>query len=100
MMGSGANLDEEWKLMREAARMVVDLSRAEAAIRSLPKPISATKRRVNSLENIVVPRIENTIRYIEMSLQERSREDFFRLKRIKTRLEEEEETVQVPQVAS
>jgi len=34
-----------------------------------------------------------------MSLQERSREDFFRLKRIKTRLEaEEEETIQVQQV--
>jgi vacuolar-type H+-ATPase subunit D/Vma8 len=35
-----------------------------------------------------------------MSLQERSREDFFRLKRIKTRLEEEEEaTVKVPQIS-
>ncbi|HLC10910.1 MAG TPA: V-type ATP synthase subunit D, partial [Candidatus Bathyarchaeia archaeon] len=73
---------------------------AEAAIRRLAEAISATKRRVNSLENIVVPRIENTIRYIEMSLQERSREDFFRLKRIKTRLEEEEEeTVKVPQIS-
>ncbi|HZD12123.1 MAG TPA: V-type ATP synthase subunit D, partial [Candidatus Binatus sp.] len=67
----------------------------------LAEAISATKRRVNSLENIVIPRIENTIRYIEMSLQERSREDFFRLKRIKTRLEEEEEEIlQVPQVSS
>jgi vacuolar-type H+-ATPase subunit D/Vma8 len=36
-----------------------------------------------------------------MSLQERSREDFFRLKRIKTRLEEEEEEpVKVPQILS
>jgi vacuolar-type H+-ATPase subunit D/Vma8 len=35
-----------------------------------------------------------------MSLQERSREDFFRLKRIKTRLEEEEEKAQVPQIAA
>jgi V/A-type H+-transporting ATPase subunit D len=79
---------------------VVELSAAEAAIRRLAEAISATKRRVNSLENIVVPRIENTIRYIEMSLQERSREDFFRLKRIKTRLEEEETgSMQVPQVA-
>jgi V/A-type H+-transporting ATPase subunit D len=43
------------------------------------------------VEYIVIPRILNTIRYIEMSLQERAREDFFRLKRIKTRLEEEKE---------
>jgi vacuolar-type H+-ATPase subunit D/Vma8 len=35
-----------------------------------------------------------------MGLQEKSREDFFRLKRIKTRLgEEEEETVMVPQIS-
>ena len=32
-----------------------------------------------------------------MSLQERAREDFFRLKRIKTRLEEEEEREIAPQ---
>src|SRR5437773_1122477 len=56
-----------------------------------------TKTQVNSLEYIVIPRILNTIRYIEMSLQERAREDFFRLKRIKTRLEEEEEREIAPQ---
>src|SRR5881398_1390715 len=100
MIGSSAKLDEAVALMTEAVKNVVELSAAEAAIRRLAEAISATKRRVNSLENIVVPRIENTIRYIEMSLQERSREDFFRLKRIKTRLEEEEEeTVKVPQIS-
>ncbi len=73
--------------------IVAELSAAEAAIRRLAEAIASTKRRVNSLEYIVVPRIQNTIRYIEMSLQERAREDFFRLKRIKTRLEEEESMV-------
>src|SRR5216117_1041648 len=100
MIGTSAKLDEAVALMTEAVKNVVELSAAEAAIHRLAEAISATKRRVNSLENIVVPRIENTIRYIEMSLQERSREDFFRLKRIKTRLEEEEEeTVKVPQIS-
>src|SRR5437667_313731 len=87
-------------LLREKLdALMIEFSAAEAAIRRLAEAISATKRRVNSLENIVVPRIENTIRYIEMSLQERSREDFFRLKRIKTRLEEEEETPSIQQAA-
>src|SRR6266496_312869 len=72
-----------------------------AATRRLAEAIAATKRRVNSLEYIVIPRILNTIRYIEMSLQERAREDFFRLKRIKTRLEEEkeEELIAMPAVS-
>src|SRR5438445_519121 len=78
-------------VMTEAVKNVVELSAAEEAIRRLAEAIAATKRRVNSLEYIVIPRILNTIRYIEMSLQERAREDFFRLKRIKTRLEEEKE---------
>ena len=91
MIGTSAKLDEAVALMTEAVKNVVELSAAEAAIRRLAEAIAATKRRVNSLEYIVIPRILNTIRYIEMSLQERAREDFFRLKRIKTRLEEEQE---------
>ena len=89
MIGTSAKLDEAVALMTEAVKNVVELSAAEAAIQRLAVAIAATKRRVNSLEYIVIPRIQNTIRYIEMSLQERAREDFFRLKRIKTRLEEE-----------
>src|SRR2546428_407864 len=91
MIGTSAKLDEAVALMTEAVKNVVELSAAEEAIRRLAEAIAATKRRVNSLEYIVIPRILNTIRYIEMSLQERAREDFFRLKRIKTRLEEEKE---------
>ncbi|TMI45983.1 V-type ATP synthase subunit D [Candidatus Bathyarchaeota archaeon] len=97
MIGTSAKLDEAVALMTEAVKNVVELSAAEAAIRRLAEAIAATKRRVNSLEYIVIPRILNTIRYIEMSLQERAREDFFRLKRIKTRLEEEEEREIAPQ---
>src|SRR5437773_2200943 len=97
MIGTSAKLDEAVALMTEAVKNVVELSAAEAAIRRLAEAIAATKRRVNSLEYIVIPRILNTVRYIEMSLQERAREDFFRLKRIKTRLEEEGERVIAPQ---
>jgi len=97
MIGTSAKLDEADALMTEAVKNVVELSAAEAAIRRLAEAIAATKRRVNSLEYIVIPRILNTVRYIEMSLQERAREDFFRLKRIKTRLEEEEEREIAPQ---
>jgi len=79
-------LDVATQSMAEAIKAVAELSSAEAALRKLAEAIASTKRRVNSLEYVVIPRMLNTIRYIEMHLEEAEREDFFRLKRIKSRM--------------
>ena len=42
---------------------------------------------MNVLENNLIPKLISTIKYIEMQLEEREREDFFRRKRIKTLIE-------------
>jgi hypothetical protein len=44
--------------------------------------IQVTNRRVNALENVVKPCIENTISYIKGELDELEREEFFRLKKV------------------
>lgn len=82
-------LDEANLRMAEAIKAIAELSSAEAAVKKLAEAIAATKRRVNSLEYVVIPRIVTTIRYIEMHLEEAEREDFFRLKRIKGRMAKE-----------
>ena len=83
---TSAQLDEATLKMIEAIKAIAELSSAEAAVKKLAEAIAATKRRVNSLEYIVIPRMLSTIRYIEMHLEEAEREDFFRLKRIKSRM--------------
>jgi V/A-type H+-transporting ATPase subunit D len=85
-------LDEATLKMTDAIKAIAELSSAEGAVKKLAEAIAATKRRVNSLEFVVIPRMLGTIRYIEMHLEEAEREDFFRLKRIKSRMAKVEVT--------
>lgn len=45
----------------------------------LDEVIKLTNRRVNAIEHVIIPRYENTIKYILSELDEQDREEFFRL---------------------
>lgn len=47
--------------------------------------IRVTNRRVNAIEHVVLPKLENTIKYINSELDEMDREEFFRLKKIQSK---------------
>jgi V/A-type H+-transporting ATPase subunit D len=88
---STAKLDDAYLQFREIGRQLLELADIESSIKSLTIEIEKTKRRVNVLENTLIPKLLATIKYIEMQLEEREREDFFRRKRIKALMEAKKE---------
>jgi len=91
LIGTSAKLDEAVKIFREALKAILRLAEVEGSVKRLAAEIEKAKRRVNALNSIVIPMIENTIKYVELHLEESEREDFIRLKFIKRKLERAEE---------
>jgi V-type H+-transporting ATPase subunit D len=58
---------------------------SQTAFIILDEVIKITNRRVNAIEFVVMPKIDNTIRYIQAELDEQDREEFFRLKKVQTK---------------
>ena len=87
LAGTSAAVDKAAQKVRMALDKVVRLAEVEATVKRLAGEIEKTKRRVNALNYVVLPRINNTIRYIELMLEEQEREDLFRMKRVKAMLE-------------
>lgn len=64
------------------------LAEMEKATAMLADEIEKSKRRVNALEYIMIPDIEETIRYISQKLEENERAGLTRLMKVKSMLEE------------
>jgi V/A-type H+-transporting ATPase subunit D len=86
-----SKLDDSQRNFNDVLINLLELSDMEGKIKSLAIEIEKTKRRVNVLENNLIPRLYATQKYIEMQLEEREREDFFRRKRIKAIMESKKE---------
>jgi V-type H+-transporting ATPase subunit D len=75
----------------KALQALIELAALQTAFFVLDEVIRATNRRVNALEFVVLPRVDNTVAYITSELDEQDREDFFRLKKVQSNKKKETE---------
>ena len=63
--------------------LTVELAEIENSVYRLADAIKKTQKRANALKNIMIPRFEETVKFITDALDEKDREEFSRLKVIK-----------------
>ena len=98
--GTSASMDRAVQEFERALQELIKLAELEAAARALAEELERTKRRVNALEYVVIPRLQQMIKFIQSRLDEIERENFTRLKRIKAILERRSSRERLKQTSS
>ena len=80
--GGGQTLNITKKHFYEFLKKIVEIATLQTSYLAIDECLKITNRRVNALEYIVVPRIEYTIKYIVTELDERAKEEKFKIKKV------------------
>ncbi len=89
-IATGGQTLKAQEAFRRFAKALVEVANTETRLRRIGEEIKKTTRRVNALEQVVIPGVLHQMRFIKLVLEQREREDTFRLKRIKAKSEKEE----------
>lgn len=80
-------VDMASRRMRKVLPSIFRAAEFENAIFRIANELEKTQRLLNALEYMIIPRYEDSIRYVQQTLEERDREEFTRLKHVKKVLE-------------
>ncbi len=84
---TNASVDKAARLIKNLLPGICKAAEYENAIFSLAKELEKTQRLINALEYVIIPYYEHAIKFISHALEEREREEFVRLKKVKSTLE-------------
>ncbi len=88
---TSAQLDDAIATLAELLPKLLRLAEIEKTCDLLADEIEKTRRRVNALEYVMIPQMEETIRFITMKLDENERGSLTRLMKVKSMIAERQE---------
>ncbi len=80
---TGFELDDAVEGLSRLTNELITLARNEKSLQLMASEIEKTRRRVNALEHVMIPRYRETIKYISMKLEENDRSSRARLMKVK-----------------
>ncbi len=84
--GTTFALDNATKTFSSSLELLVELAEIETTLWRLATELKKVQRRFNALDQILIPQYEETVKYIEYTIEEKEREILFQLKRLKEKL--------------
>src|SRR5690554_6418055 len=80
---TSSELDEAIRLLNASFKSLVHLAQVEKTVEMLAGEIERTRRRVNALEYVMIPQLQEKAKYITMKLDENERASLTRLMKVK-----------------
>ena len=90
LVETNSRVDEAYVQFQKVKELTMVLAEVDNSVYRLASAIRKTQKRANALKNIVIPNFENTVKFITEALEEKEREDFSRMKVIKSQKEAKE----------
>jgi V/A-type H+/Na+-transporting ATPase subunit D len=97
---TNSSVDKAAKLIKNILPKVCKAAEYENAIFSLAKELERTQKLINALEFVIIPQYEGAVAFIRATLEEREREEFVRLKKVKVVIEKRKVVEQQQQQGS
>ena len=80
---TNSSIDRASKQIKTLLPQICKAAEYENSILSLAKALEKTQKLLNALENIIIPQYQQRVRFILATLEEREREEFAKLKKLK-----------------
>jgi len=84
---TNSSIDRAAKQIKELLPKICKAAEFENSIFSLAKALEKTQKLLNALENVIIPQYQQRIKFILTALEEREREEFAKLKKLKAKME-------------